>query len=133
MRLSFSTRRFLKKIRDDLVGDSYAIEIPGSPIFFRTPLVMPISAVKQQYCEKYNIEIGHKVAEESGKGPEESARNFWNIVEVARNAPPARGEEQALFYFAVLGCVARLDEVGRAAPYEAEAIFCSHELSLPIG
>lgn len=68
---------------------------------------MPESPIEQEYGEETDVEIGEKVAEESWKGPEKSAEDLGQIMEMARDAPPSRCEQNALVDLAVLGQIGR--------------------------
>ena len=67
-----------------------------------------------------------------GDAPEEGCGDLGDVVEVARETPPTRGQEQRRLLLALHGRVGGLDLLRWLAPDEAFTIGVAEELALPV-
>ncbi len=90
-------------------------------------------AVRQQDGQVDNVKIGHEVRESGRQAPGEGEDDLGHVVEVARHAPPAGGEEKAFVLGAVGSAVGGADQSGRTAPHGRVSVRGPHPLALGVG
>lgn len=72
------------------------------------------------------------MSEKGSAAPEERSHDFWDVVEVSSQSPPATGKQQRGSFFAILGDVLSDDVVRLLAPHLSLSVGVSEFLTLTI-
>ena len=127
---------FLKDTRDDLVRNKRAILVPMLAIFVTATGIVTESAVKEKRGEEEDIEVAsNQVAEAmepSRVAPKEGAQNLRHVVEMTRNTPPARGQQEGRTLLTFLSGVGSSDVDRVLPPHGALAIGGTENLALTV-
>ena len=75
--------------RDHFVGHQLAVLLPIRPVFCAASDVVTEGAVSEEQGEEEHVEVGQCVVEQAGGCPQESCCDLRDVMEVAREAPPA--------------------------------------------
>jgi hypothetical protein len=101
-----SSHLYSKYIRNDFIRHPLAVFFPMFTILERASSLVAKGAVEKQTGEEDEIEIGERRDKKCGKGPEKSAQELRDVMEVASKSPPSRSEKNALLFFTLMVGVA---------------------------
>ena len=79
------------------------------------------------------IEVRQGAVEEGGDCPAEGSCQLWDVVEVTRDPPPSRHQQQTCLDLPLRGVISHTDHLGPATPNSACPIGVPHVLLVVVG
>lgn len=130
---SSSTLLPLKHPRNKPVWHSVRVAFPVLPVLAAAAVLIPHTAVDQQYGHVHDVEVREEVSEATGGTVRQGAHQVASVVEVPGNAPETRGHKLAVVEATVSRAVRTLDVRWFTAPDGAGALGASEQILLVVG